>query len=138
MGATLDRYTPLMRKAVPEKDMADYCAWWTWITKAQPSGLSPSTGATAFQQVLQINATARKFVVTDSGFIGFAPATSGKGDVIALLYGGKTPFVLRTTSKSSQMEARYNLIGDSYIDGIMHGEAVGASLGNIEIDFLIS
>jgi len=129
---------PLMRIAEPEKDMANYCAWRTWITEAQPLGLPPSNGAIAFQQGLQVNTMARKFVVTDRGFIGFAPTTSEKGDVIALLYGGKTPFVLRTTSKSSHMETHYNLIGDSYIDGIMHGEAVEASLGKVEIDFIIS
>jgi hypothetical protein len=91
--ATLVEHTPppLMRVAEPEKDMAEYRAWRTWITEAQPSGLPPSTGAAAFQQGLQFNATARKFVVTNSGFIGFAPATSGKGDVIALFYGGKRP-----------------------------------------------
>jgi hypothetical protein len=138
IGVILDGHIPKWRRVEPEKDMGDFHAWRAWIADGHPSGLPPCTGAAAFQQVVQINAVARKVVVTDGGLIGLAPATSRKGDAIALLYGGKTPFVLRpTTSKFSNMENGYKLIGDSYIDGIMQGEAVEVSVGNEEMDFLI-
>jgi hypothetical protein len=35
------------------------------------------------------------------------------------------------------MDNGYELIGDTYIDGIMQEEAVKAWLGNSEMDFLI-
>jgi hypothetical protein len=99
--------------------------------------LPPSKGAAAFQQAVQVNTVARKFVVTDNGLIALAPSTSSNGDVIALLYGGKTPFVLRPKGRSTNMENGYELIGDTYIDGIMQEEAVKAWLGNSEMDFSI-
>jgi hypothetical protein len=114
--------------------MADYLSWRAWVTERQALGLPLSTGAAAFQKAVQINAAARKVVVTDNGLIALAPTTSRNGDVIALLYGGKTPFVLRPTRRSSNMENGYELIGDTYIDGIAQEETVKAWLGNSEID----
>jgi hypothetical protein len=139
VGVILDGRIPIWRRLEPEKDMADFHAWRAWIADGYPSELPPCTGAAGFQQVVQINAVARKVVVTESGLIGLAPATSRKGDIIALLYGGKTPFVMRpTTSRFSNIENGYKLIGDSYIDGIMKWEAVELSVGNEEMDFLIN
>jgi hypothetical protein len=43
-----------------------------------------------------------------------------------------------TTSRFSNIENGYKLIGDSYIDGIMKWEAVELSVGNEEMDFLIN
>jgi hypothetical protein len=134
---TVEEQLPKIRKSEPKEDMADYLSWRTWITEEQPPGLPPSKGAAAFQQAVQVNTVARKFVVTDNGLIALAPSTSSNGDVIALLYGGKTPFVLRPKGRSTNMENGYELIGDTYIDGIMQEEAVKAWLGNSEMDFSI-
>jgi hypothetical protein len=39
--------------------------------------------------------TGRRFVVTKTGYVGMVPKEAEKGDVIALLGGAQTPFVIR-------------------------------------------
>ncbi|MGH7962863.1 MAG: hypothetical protein ACRERD_13710, partial [Candidatus Binatia bacterium] len=51
--------------------------------------------------------------------------TSGQvqtGDVIAILFGARTPFILRP--QPLEGKAGYRIIGDCYIDGFMNGEAL--------------
>ncbi|KAH8744628.1 hypothetical protein F5883DRAFT_439740 [Diaporthe sp. PMI_573] len=43
------------------------------------------------------------------------------GDLICVLYGCDVPVVLR------KIECHYKFIGESYVHGIMHGEAIEAS-----------
>ena len=52
------------------------------------------------------------------------------GDIVVILYGWKTPFVLRPVSDG------YRLIGECYVHGLMHGEAIEKDLG-VEMDFTI-
>ena len=72
----------------------------------------------------------RNFFITERGYIGFGPDDSAKGDVVAVLAGGKVPYVLQpvelpSTSAASETysDACYRLLGDSYVHGIMYGEA---------------
>ena len=59
-----------------------------------------------------------RFCVTARGYIGFVPYEAKVGDEICIIYGGVVPFVLRQSKGSSR------LIGESYIHGIMYGEAL--------------
>ncbi|PYI08431.1 hypothetical protein BO78DRAFT_76396 [Aspergillus sclerotiicarbonarius CBS 121057] len=59
---------------------------------------------------------------TERGFIGLVPAGAKEGDAIALISGGKVPFCLR----SDQGSGMYQLVGEAYIHGMMHGEAFHA------------
>ena len=76
--------------------------------------------------------------------MGLCPPETLPGDEIVVLYGGKSPFILRRTSAAMVLRARvgetetkytnyalsidkgagHSLIGDCYVDGIMHGEAL--------------
>ena len=49
---------------------------------------------------------------------------------MVILYGWKTPFVLRPVSEG------YLLIGECYVHGLMHGEAIENDLG-VEMNFPI-
>ncbi|OCL05183.1 hypothetical protein AOQ84DRAFT_299424, partial [Glonium stellatum] len=40
------------------------------------------------------------------------------GDVVCILFGADVPFILRKT------ETGYRLVGESYVHGIMYGEAI--------------
>jgi len=62
-------------------------------------------------------ATQRRMIKTKKGLIGLAPKLARKGDFICLFKGGMVPFVMR------KVKSRWVLIGDSYLHGIMHGEA---------------
>jgi hypothetical protein len=60
----------------------------------------------------------RRMIRTAAGFIGLAPRLAKEGDHIAICKGGKVPLVLRPKD-----EKTWELIGDSYIHGVMDGWA---------------
>lgn len=61
----------------------------------------------------------RRFCTTNKGRLAFVPPDSRSGDLICIFYGGEVPYVLRPSEPGV-----YTLIGECYVDGIMHGEAV--------------
>lgn len=63
-------------------------------------------------------ATGRKFFITKGGHFGLGPGAQQVDDVVCILYGGQTPYVLRKLASG-----QYTLIGECYIDGMMQGEA---------------
>lgn len=63
------------------------------------------------------------FFVTESGYIGIGPPGTRIGDDIWVLFGGSVPFVLRPRSEEVTGNC-YNFVGDSYVQGVMYGEAV--------------
>ena len=67
----------------------------------------------------------RSFCVTEHGYMGLVPRTARVGDVVCLLEGAQTPFILRAndSSESSGEDLSWNLIGEAYIHGVMDGEA---------------
>lgn len=74
----------------------------------------------------------RAMFITSKGFIGLAPWNAQKGDCIAVLLGGCTPFILRSIGE------QYNFIGETYVYGIMGGELFGHEMGHARLkDFEI-
>ncbi|KAF2811387.1 uncharacterized protein BDZ99DRAFT_497166 [Mytilinidion resinicola] len=59
---------------------------------------------------------------TADGYVGMVPGITEIGDRVAILKGGKLPFILRERGSD------WELIGDAYIHGIMKGEAWNESL----------
>lgn len=64
----------------------------------------------------------RPFFITSKGWIGIGPDDMAPGDTAAILYGARTPFILR-----SEEQSKWRLVGDSYIHGVMGGEALEMS-----------
>lgn len=64
--------------------------------------------------------TRRKLAITEKGYIVLAPPETERGDLVCVLYGGQMPFILRSGIRSEQ----YELIGETYVHGIMDGEAL--------------
>ena len=60
----------------------------------------------------------RRMVVTQKGYLGLAPDRAEEGNYVVLVKGGRVPLVLRRKDKGE----RWELLGDSYVHGIMHGE----------------
>lgn len=58
---------------------------------------------------------------TSKGWIGTGPATMATGDEVWVLYGGNMPFILRPGTT-------HNFVGEAYVHGVMHGEAMGMGL----------
>lgn len=67
--------------------------------------------------------TMRTLFGMNQGSMGAGPPQLAKGDIICVLYGGPTPYALRPTS----IPGEYTYLGDCYVHGMMHGEAVGSS-----------
>ncbi|PNP80423.1 hypothetical protein FNYG_06022 [Fusarium nygamai] len=59
----------------------------------------------------------QRMATTGSGYLCMVPWPSQVGDRIALLRGGRTPYVLRKARE------KWEILGDCYVHGIMPGEA---------------
>lgn len=62
----------------------------------------------------------RALCVTEKGYIGLAPWNAAPGDLVCVLKGGNTPFLLRQVP----VVGRYTLVGETYIYGIMSSEVL--------------
>lgn len=70
----------------------------------------------------------RRFFRTKTGYIGVGPSRMEEGDQICVLFGGKTPFILRRENPEAKVQAKsaekWIFVGDAYVHGIMDGEAM--------------
>jgi hypothetical protein len=60
----------------------------------------------------------RRLFVTANGYLGLAPEEAMVGDAVVVLYGARTPQILR------KQEDHYVMIGECYVQGVMFGEAL--------------
>ena len=104
-------------------------AWWDWRlnygTDDERADLvnAEFTGSelAAFNSSVSVSTCLRIFFLSkDKRWMGFIPMDAEIGDVIALLEGGRVPYILRP--KTGVDEGCYELIGDAYVHGIMDGE----------------
>ena len=58
----------------------------------------------------------RRMFWTESGSYGLGPQCMRPGDIVVVLYGGNTPYVLRPRKNE------YIFMGQAYVDEIMNGE----------------
>ncbi|KAK4442826.1 heterokaryon incompatibility protein-domain-containing protein [Podospora aff. communis PSN243] len=65
--------------------------------------------------------TNRSFIVTEDGSMGLAPGMTRVGDVVVIIAGANTPFVLRPVAEDTR---RFQMVGEAYVHGVMNGEAV--------------
>jgi hypothetical protein len=67
----------------------------------------------------------RKFAVTRSGMFLIGPDTMAVGDVVVVLHGGRTPFLLRPKKGEGEDGGeQWALVGECYVHGLMNGEAL--------------
>jgi hypothetical protein len=78
--------------------------------------------------------SARQLVLTKRGYFGVAPSEAEPGDIVCCLLGGGVPYILRKAEDYSKgTQSCFRLIGESYIYGLMEGEALeGIDLSKIE------
>lgn len=60
---------------------------------------------------------------TEGGLIGFGPRWMQVGDQIFVIQGGQVPFLLRRVADAGG-QAQHVLVGEAYVHGIMHGQAL--------------
>jgi hypothetical protein len=72
----------------------------------------------------------RYLFLTSNGFLGLGSETIREGDVLCVLGGGETPFILRQVRSLDASHALenhrpvYGLLGECYVEGLMRGEAI--------------
>ncbi|KAK9774536.1 putative Heterokaryon incompatibility protein-domain-containing protein [Seiridium cardinale] len=64
----------------------------------------------------------RAFVVTKGGLYGLAPRIVAQGDLCCVIYGSAVPFMMRPVLSTAGVE-HVRLIGETYLHGMMQGEA---------------
>jgi hypothetical protein len=72
----------------------------------------------AFAQRQAHTATSRSFFLTEKGYMGIAPRGAKLNDRICIVLGCDKPLIVRGISEY------FNLVGDSYIYGMMNGEVL--------------
>jgi hypothetical protein len=88
------------------------------IWSADSSEFDRSVNRKRLFRDLVISSTYRRRRVTSTGSLSQVPSLAQEGDVIVIPMGSAVPFVLRPR------QARYQLIGQAYIHGVMMGEAL--------------
>lgn len=68
----------------------------------------------------------RRFALCKSYPLGLVPEAASAGDSIAIIHGSTLPFVLRPAENGC-----YQMLGTCYVHGIMHGERVDWTQGDI-------
>jgi hypothetical protein len=69
---------------------------------------------------------------TEHGFMGLGPKSMMAGDIVCLFFGGKVLYVLRPAESG-----RFKLIGECFVYGLMHGEALEGAPKEMEEDFIL-
>ena len=89
---------------------------------------SPIGLAQLQHELNQSGGTQRRLFKTHGGLMGTGPRSLRAGDEIWVLFRGGLPFVLRP-----QPNENYRLVGESFVYGLMHGEALHMDLDRQEI-----
>jgi hypothetical protein len=83
-----------------------------------------SSKTSEYEQILHSCAGKKSFFTTINGFVGSCVPAGQPGDMIDILFGSPSPFILRPLPVRQEEQHVYWLIGASYVGGIMDGEMV--------------
>jgi hypothetical protein len=83
------------------------------------SGLSSELNQTLVSEDMVGIDGGRRLFFSSAGFLGLAPLTAGEGDTVCLFLGGKVLYVIRPLA-----DGYFQYIGECFVYGLMHGEAI--------------
>ena len=96
-----------------------------------------------FGQRMYFTCHQRAFLVTENLLLALVPRMARNGDQVAIFAGGNVPYVIRPVSQASLDPSsksggtKYELIGECYVHGRMHGSAMtDVSRGRFHIEVL--
>jgi hypothetical protein len=84
------------------------------------------TDVDKFSQAYIVATIDKRLAKTSKNNLALVPETTQEGDVIAILAGGRVPYVLRPALTKNDDDAScrlYTFVGDAYVYGIMDGQA---------------
>ena len=88
---------------------------------------APTGDRDRFQDLIKITCRGLTFFSVSQGWHGTASGATEPGDVVAILFGSRVPFILRKHNSG------YRLVSNCYVQGLMDGEAM-AMLKNGELE----
>jgi len=88
---------------------------------AESAALYINAMSAAIASALGAAAGSRRVYKSRKGYVGLCPPLSQKNDLICLIYGTNVPFLIRPR----EIGAGYLLVGETYLHGVMFGEAMG-------------
>jgi hypothetical protein len=77
----------------------------------------------------------KRIATTERGDLAVVQSLSKVGDRICVLPGGKTPYTIRKVSGDDEINARYEFVGESYVDSLMSG--IGLSMAPLQDIMLV-
>ena len=94
-----------------------------WLDKVPPPDVAYTSSLAAkeahiFNEMVIKACNGRRFFRTQKGYMGLGPKDIQDGDTVSVLLSGQVPFILR------KLDEAYTLVGESYVHGIMYGEAL--------------
>jgi len=99
-----------------QRDFESYQQWRTGSFGESPE--ITEGGAILFKTTAEVWSDKRKLYLTSKGYVGLGPSVLQKNDAVVVLFGCLVPFILR------QQGDEYRLVGETYVHGIMMGEAI--------------
>ena len=75
----------------------------------------------AFSDAMQ----ARVLFTTKKGLVGIGPPYIQPGDLVCIIIGAQTPFLVRKSKSATEQAPMYEVVGDCYVHGLMNGEGLG-------------
>jgi hypothetical protein len=96
-----------------------------FLTNAWPDDEENETRYREERKIVSDVTAGRKFCVTELGRMGLVPQHAEVGDEVTVLLSAHTPTVLRQLAVIADDDnARFQLIGESCVHGLMDGEAL--------------
>ncbi|SPO07046.1 uncharacterized protein DNG_09740 [Cephalotrichum gorgonifer] len=86
----------------------------------------------SYQNVMGYTPGARP-ILSEGRYVGLGPSEAEPGDIIVLVWGGTTPYVLRPAPAA---DGQYLLIGEAFLQGIMDGEMMQQGLTETVFELL--
>ena len=78
----------------------------------------PPPSAYKYMSAASLALKQRRLFYSKRGYFGLGPVVMRPGDIVCVLFGAQVPLILR------RKDSRYRLVGESYVHGIMYGEAI--------------
>lgn len=92
-------------------------------TRTEKVANSADSKQSEYELCLQSCVGRKSLFITESGFVGTCVPDTRGGDIVVIIFGSPTPFVLRPIMHQNEHQI-HALIGSSYVGGIMAGEIV--------------
>ncbi|KAJ3459745.1 hypothetical protein MRS44_015818 [Fusarium solani] len=91
------------------------------ITMSELEGLATEGNGPLFLDAVTTACVGRCLFSTGSDMRGVGPIDTWPGDMVSIIYGTAVPFVIRPC----EGKQGYTLVGECYVQDLMHGEVVG-------------